>query len=92
MTDPSPAAPYRLGTRRGLEACASLRGTYAVLALGPLLGGFVAALADGHPLGEAVRRGCAAAEANALHPGQAMVDPADLIRILPAITMERIDA
>lgn len=59
MTDPSPASPYRLGTRRGLEACASPRGTYAVLAL---------------------------------HPGQAMVDPADLIRILPAITMERIDA
>lgn len=33
MTDPSPASPYRLGTRRGLEACASPRGTYALLAL-----------------------------------------------------------
>ncbi len=35
MTVPaaSSAAPYRLGTRRGLEACASSRGTFTVLAL-----------------------------------------------------------
>jgi len=35
MTDPipTPAADYRLGTRRGLEACASARGTFTVLAL-----------------------------------------------------------
>lgn len=35
MTDPAlaPAADYRLGTRRGLEACASARGTFTVLAL-----------------------------------------------------------
>ncbi len=32
-TDPAPASPYRLGTRRGLDACASPRGTFAVLAL-----------------------------------------------------------
>lgn len=33
MTDSAPASAYRLGTRRGLEACASPRGTFAVLAL-----------------------------------------------------------
>ncbi len=33
MTGPSEPSPFRLGTRRGLEACASARGTFAVLAL-----------------------------------------------------------
>jgi 1-phosphofructokinase family hexose kinase len=68
------------------------RGAFPVGSGDSLLGGFAAALAAGHPLGEAVRRGCAAAAANALHPGQAVVDPADVIRLLPAIRMERIDA
>jgi tagatose 6-phosphate kinase len=68
------------------------RGMFPVGSGDSLLGGFAAALADGHPPVEAVRRGCAAAAANAMRPGQAMVDPADLIRILPATTIERIDA
>lgn len=67
------------------------RGMFPVGSGDSLVGGLVAALADGRPLGEAVRRGCAAAAANALRPGQGVIDPADLIRILPAITMERID-
>jgi tagatose 1,6-diphosphate aldolase len=33
MTPAAGGAPYPLGTRRGLDACASLRGTFAVLAL-----------------------------------------------------------
>ncbi len=33
MTEPAPPRPYALGTRRGLDACASARGTFAVLAL-----------------------------------------------------------
>ncbi len=68
------------------------RGLFAVGSGDSLLGGFVAALADGDSLSGAVRRGCAAAAANALRPGQAVVDPSDLARILPAITMERVDA
>jgi tagatose 1,6-diphosphate aldolase len=33
VTGPAEPSPYLLGTRRGLEACASARGTFAVLAL-----------------------------------------------------------
>jgi tagatose 1,6-diphosphate aldolase len=33
VTGPDAHRPFRLGTRRGLEACASARGTFAVLAL-----------------------------------------------------------
>ena len=33
MTEPAPPRSYALGTRRGLDACASARGTFAVLAL-----------------------------------------------------------
>jgi len=53
-----------------------------------LMGGFAAALADGQPIPEAARRGAAAAAANALHPGQGRVDPADVARLLPGIALE----
>jgi 1-phosphofructokinase family hexose kinase len=53
-----------------------------------LMGGFAAALADGHPVSEAARRGAAVAAANALQPGQGRVDPADIARLLPRITLE----
>jgi 1-phosphofructokinase family hexose kinase len=53
-----------------------------------LLGGLVAALAAGLPLPEAARRGAAAAAANALRPAQGRIDPADVVRLLPGITLE----
>lgn len=53
-----------------------------------LMGGFAAALADGHPVPEAARRGAAAAAANALHPGQGCLDPHDVARLLPGIALE----
>ena len=53
-----------------------------------LVGGFAAALAHGHPVPEAARRGAAAAAANALHPGQGRVDPQDVDRLLPGIALE----
>jgi 1-phosphofructokinase family hexose kinase len=67
------------------------RGAFAVGSGDSLLGGFAAALASGHPAAEAVRRGSAVATANALHPGQGIVDPADVARLLPALTLERIE-
>jgi tagatose 6-phosphate kinase len=68
------------------------RGAFPVGSGDSLLGGFAAALAAGHPAAEAVRRGSAAAVSNALHSGQGVVDPADVARLLPAVTLERIDA
>jgi 1-phosphofructokinase family hexose kinase len=53
-----------------------------------LMGGFAAALAQGHDAPEAARRGAAAAAANALHPGQGRVDPTDVARLLPGIALE----
>lgn len=53
-----------------------------------LMGGFAAALADGHPVPEAARRGAAAAAANALHPGQGCLDPHDVARLLSGIALE----
>lgn len=53
-----------------------------------LMGGFAAALAAGHAIPEAARRGAAAAAANALHPGQGRLDPDDVARLLPGIALE----
>jgi tagatose 6-phosphate kinase len=68
------------------------RGAFPVGSGDSLLGGFAAALAAGHPPAEAVRQGSAAATSNALRSGQGVVDPADVARLLPAVTLERIDA
>ena len=67
------------------------RGPYSVGSGDSLLAGFAAALAAGHPTAEAARRGSAAAAANALRPGQGEIDPADIARLLPLITLERLD-
>jgi len=67
-------------------------GPYVVGSGDALLAGLAAALATGHALSEAARRGAAAACANALIPGQGELDPADAGRVLPLVTLERIDA
>jgi fructose-1-phosphate kinase PfkB-like protein len=55
-----------------------------------LLAGILVALASGHSLPEAARRGGAVAAANALRPGQGEFDPLDADRMLPAITLDRL--
>ena len=67
------------------------RGPYTVGSGDALVAGFARALADGHPLPEAARRGAATAAANALGPGQGELDPADAARLLPGITLERLE-
>jgi len=66
------------------------RGAYTVGSGDALVAGLARALADGHPLPEAARRGAAFAAANALTPGQGELDPAAAARILPGITLERL--
>ncbi len=63
-------------------------GSFPVGSGDTLMGGFAAALATGHAVPEAARRGAAAAAANALHPGQGRIDPADVARLLPDIALE----
>ncbi|MBI3749850.1 MAG: hexose kinase [Chloroflexi bacterium] len=67
------------------------RGRYPVGSGDSLLAGLLVALGSGHSLPEAARRGGAVAAANALRPGQGEFDPHDADRILPAITLDRID-
>lgn len=55
-----------------------------------LTGGFAAALGQGLAVREAARMGAAAAAANALHPGQGRIDPADIARLLPGIAAEAV--
>lgn len=66
------------------------RGPYSVGSGDALLAGFAAALARGDSVADALRLGAATAAANALAPGQGEFDPADLARILPQITVERL--
>lgn len=65
-------------------------GRYPVGSGDSMLAGLVVALASGHPLPEAARRGGAVAAANALVPGQGRLAPADADRLLQAITLERL--
>lgn len=74
-------APWRIGPPPEL-------GPYVVGSGDALLAGLVAALAAGHSLPEAARRGAAAACANALVPGQGELDPADAERVLAGITLD----
>ena len=60
------------------------RGPYSVGSGDSLLAGFLAALAAGATTAEAARQGSAAAAANALRPGQGVLDPDDVARLLPA--------
>ena len=66
------------------------RGRYPVGSGDSLLAGLIVALASGHSLPEAARRGAAVAAANALLPGQGEFDPTDADRMLPAIALHRI--
>ena len=66
-------------------------GPYSVGSGDSLLAGFLAAIAEGVTPAEAARRGSAAGTANALHPGQGHIDRADVDRLLPRITVTRID-
>ena len=67
-------------------------GPYVVGSGDALLAGLAAALATGHALPEAARRGAAAACANALVPGQGELDPAAAGRVLAGITLARVNA
>jgi len=66
------------------------RGPYVVGGGDALLAGLAAALAAGHSLPEAARRGAAAACANALVPGQGELEAADAARVLRGIALERL--
>jgi tagatose 6-phosphate kinase len=66
------------------------RGPFVVGSGDSLLAGFAAAIASGASTAEAARRGTAAAVANALRPGQGELNPADVVRIAPRITLEAI--
>jgi 1-phosphofructokinase family hexose kinase len=63
-------------------------GPYAVGSGDAMLAGLLAGLAAGEGLAQAARRGAAAGTANALRPGQGLLDPGDVARLLPAITLE----
>lgn len=65
-------------------------GSYPVGSGDSLLAGFLAAVATGAAPHEAARHGIAAGTANALRPGQGTIDPADVARLLPRVTLDRL--
>ena len=66
------------------------RGAYPVGSGDSALAGFLAAIAAGATTEEAARHAVAAGTANALRPGQGEIDPTEVARILPAVTLEPI--
>ena len=62
-------------------------GEYPVGSGDALLAGLAVALARGRTIAEAALEGAAAGCANALRPGQGELDPADVERVLPAISL-----
>lgn len=64
-------------------------GPYAVGSGDAFLAGLAVALGAGRDLPAAARDGAAAACANALRPGQGELDPADVARVRPRITLSR---
>jgi len=66
------------------------RGSYPVGSGDSALAGFLAAIAAGATTEEAARHAVAAGTANALRPGQGSIDPTEVARILPAVTLEAI--
>jgi fructose-1-phosphate kinase PfkB-like protein len=66
-------------------------GSYPVGSGDSLLAGFLAALAGGAEPPEAARHGIAAGTANALRPGQGTIDATDVARLLPRVTLDRLD-
>lgn len=67
------------------------RGVYPVGSGDSALAGFLAAIAAGSTAAEAARHAVAAGTANALRPGQGEIDQADIGRILPRVTLARVD-
>jgi 1-phosphofructokinase family hexose kinase len=67
------------------------RGPYPVGSGDSVLGGFLVGIAAGESVAEAARRGSAAGAVNALHPGQGMLDPADVARLELLVALERLD-
>jgi fructose-1-phosphate kinase PfkB-like protein len=63
------------------------RGAYPVGSGDSALAGFLAAIAAGATTEEAARHAVAAGTANALRPGQGEIDPTEVARILPAVTL-----
>jgi tagatose 6-phosphate kinase len=66
------------------------RGAYPVGSGDSALAGFLAAIASGATTAEAARHAVAAGSANALRPGQGEIEPADIERILPRVTITRL--
>src|SRR3954449_13038650 len=66
------------------------QGRYPVGSGDSALAGFLAAVAAGKTTEEAAREAVAAGTANALQPGQGAIDPAEVARILPAVTLAAI--
>jgi 1-phosphofructokinase family hexose kinase len=68
------------------------QGPYPVGSGDSFLAGFLAGIAGGSPAPEAVRWAVAAGVANALHPGQGAIDPADVARLRSLVSLERLPA
>jgi tagatose 6-phosphate kinase len=66
-------------------------GRFAVGSGDAFLAGFASAVSKGCELSEAARRAASIGAANALNPGQAEFDLADVARLLKGIAVERID-
>jgi tagatose 6-phosphate kinase len=66
------------------------RGAYPVGSGDSALAGFLAAIAAGSTTAVAARQAVAAGTANALRPGQGEIEPADVERILPMVTLDRL--
>ena len=67
-------------------------GPYPVGSGDSFLAGFLAGIADGEPASEAMRWAVAAGAANALHPGQGAIDPADVARIRSQVSLTHLPA
>ena len=63
------------------------RGAYPVGSGDSALAGFLAAVASGATTEESARHAVAAGTANALRPGQGEIDPTEVARILPGVTL-----
>lgn len=79
----SPDGTWRVGP-------APERGPFSVGSGDAFLAGLVVARAGGQPLHEALRLAAACGTANALTPGQGVLDPVDVARLLPRCEVTRL--
>ncbi len=68
------------------------RGPFPVGSGDAFLAGFLAGIAGGAAMPDAMRWAVAAGTANALHPGQGAIDPADVARIRPLVELAHLPA